>query len=347
MTKNRTLCRRLNSTAFAGLVIITMMACGSPTGSATLDQVRARGTLICGISMGIPGFSQRFGSDWKGFDVDFCRALAAAIFNDPGKVEFVPTNASERFDALRAGRVDLLSRNTTWTMSRDSALGFSFAAITYFDGQGVMVRASTGVRKLIDLKGSTICVQSGTTSEHNLADYFASHGIPHAVVAHLTFEDALRSYSDNRCDALTADVSALHAQRSVLVPAEAHIVLDQTISKEPLGPAVRQGDAQWFNIVKWTHFVMLTAEELGVTSGNVLDQISEAAPDVRRLLGREGNLGTGLGLSDDWSVRIIKAVGNYGQVFERNLGTRSNLRLPRERNALWSVGGLQYAPPVR
>lgn len=316
--------------------------------AATLDDVKARGMLRCGVSTGVPGFGAQDDSGrWSGFDVDFCRAIAAAVLGDATKVSFIPTSASSRFDVLKSGGIDLLSRNTTWTMSRDTGIGLSFAAVTFFDGQALMVRNAMGVRRLADLTGSTICVQSGTTTELNLADYFSVHRIPHSVVTFLTVEDAMRAYDSGRCDVFTTDRSGLIAQRSKLPRSTDHMILPEIISKEPLGPVVRQNDMAWFNIVRWTHFAMLTAEELGVTSQNLDVKLDSSDPAVKRLVGRDGEFGVGLGLTRDWVVRIVRSVGNYGEAFERNVGVRSALGIIRDRNALWSDGGLQYAPPIR
>lgn len=325
-----------------------MSAASSALEASTLEAVRARGVLNCGVSTGVPGFSAKDEAGrWSGFDVDFCKAVAAAIFGDPSKVAFIPTTTTDRFPMLQSGQIDLLSRNTTWTMSRDSSLGFTFGAVTFFDGQGFMVRRSADAKTLSDLKGSTICVQSGTTTELNLADYFGTHKIDHAIVTFLTVEDAMASYSTGRCDVFTTDSSGLYAQRSKLPKPDDHVVLPEIISKEPLGPVVRQGDFPWFTIVKWTHYAMLAAEELGVTSTNVDQMMTSPIPDLRRLLGQEGDFGKGLGLSNEWALRIIKAVGNYGESFERNVGAGSPLKVARTKNALWSQGGLQYAPPIR
>lgn len=335
-------------TIFFAAAIGMLSAVPPACAATTLDIVRSRGVLNCGVSTGVPGFSARDETGrWSGFDVDFCKAVAVAIFGDASKVAFVPTTTTDRFAMLQSGQIDLLSRNTTWTLSRDSSLGFTFGAVTFFDGQGFMVRRSVGAKTLADLKGSTICVQSGTTTELNLADYFRTHNIEHTIVTLLTVEDAVSSYSSGRCDVFTTDSSGLYAQRSKLPKPEDHVILPDIISKEPLGPAVRQGDTPWFTLVKWTHYAMLNAEELGVTSNNVHEMTTSPNPDIRRLLGQEAEFGKGLGLTNDWIVRIITAVGNYGESFERNIGAGSPLKIARANNALWSQGGLQYAPPIR
>jgi general L-amino acid transport system substrate-binding protein len=314
----------------------------------TLQQVKERGNLVCGVSDGLLGFSIADDKgNWSGFDVDFCRAIAAAIFNDSGKVKFVPLSTAERFKALKSGQVDVLSRNSTWTMSREIEFGLLFAAATYYDGQGFLVRRSLNVEQALELGGKTVCVQTSTTTELNLADFFRANRMQYQVVAVANEEDAIAGYDSGRCAVYTSDVSALHAVRLILKSPGEHVILPDVISKEPLGPAVRQGDDQWFNIVKWTHFAMLNAEELGVSSVRLDEALMSEKPDVRRLLGREGTFGEQIGLADDWAVRIIRLVGNYSEVFERNVGTGSKLAIPRGINQLWSNGGIQYAPPIR
>jgi general L-amino acid transport system substrate-binding protein len=314
----------------------------------TLSTVKERGELLCGANGTVAGFGLPDPQgNWTGFDVDFCRAVAAAIFNDPTKVKFMPLTAKDRFTALQSGAVDLLSRNTTWTLSRDTSLGLDFAAITYYDGQGFMVRKALKVSSALELGDASVCVQQGTTSELNLADYFRSNHMGLKSVTFATADEALRAYDSERCDAFTTDSSALYSERLRLADPDAHIVLPEIISKEPLAPAVRQGDSQWTDIVRWTHYVMLNAEELGIRQSNVDDKLKSEDPETRRLLGVEGQYGEGLGLTNDWAYRIIKHVGNYAEVFERNLGQGSRLNIARGLNALWSKGGLQYGPPVR
>lgn len=316
--------------------------------SSTLEAVKKRGQLVCGVNTGLAGFGAPDDKgNWTGLDIDFCRAVAAAIFGDGTRVRFVPLNAKERFTALQTGEVDILSRNTTWTMSRDTSLGLNFVGILYFDGQAFMVRKSLGLKSADELKGASICVQSGTTNELNLADFFATRGLTYRPVVYERLVEVLGAYANGRCDAFTTDSSQLIAERTRLTDPEEHVMLPDLVSKEPLGPAVRQGDAQWSNIVRWTLFAMINAEELGVTQSNVEAQRSSSNPEIRRLLGTEGEYGKGLGLADDWAVSILSAVGNYGESFERNLGQGSPLKIARGRNALWKDGGLMYAPPVR
>jgi len=314
----------------------------------TLDAVLSRGVLVCGVNTGLAGFGLPDDRGvWRGFDIDYCRAVAAAIFDDPQKVRFTPLSGKDRFTALQSGEIDLLSRNTTWTQSREAGQGLLFAGINYFDGQGFLVHKGRA-KTVRDLKGASICVQQGTTTELNLADAFRKNGISAETVVFTAGDEALKAYESGRCDAYTTDGSALYAQRLKLSAPDDHEILDEVISKEPFGPVVRQGDDRWFNLVKWTHFALLDAEELGVSAANVeeLRQTSHI-PEIRRLLGADNDFGAGLGLSKDWAVRIIRAVGNYGEIFERNLGQGSPLKIPRGRNAQWREGGLHYAPPVR
>jgi general L-amino acid transport system substrate-binding protein len=319
-----------------------------PAFAATVDQVKSRGYLVCGSNPGLPGFGLPDDKgNWTGFDIDFCRAVAATIFSDPNKVRFVPLTAKDRFTALQSGEIDVLSRNTTWTQSREVAQGFLFPAVTYYDGQGFMVRKKLGVNSATELDGASICVQQGTTTELNLADYFRTHNKKYEPVVFATADEAVKAYDSGRCDSFTTDGSQLVSERLKLGTPDDHIVLPEVISKEPLGPTVRQGDDQWFNLVRWTAFAMLDAEELGVTQKNADEQAKGTNPEVRRLLGAEGNYGSNLGLTQDWALRIIKNVGNYGEVFDRNLGEGSRLKLKRGLNALYTKGGIQYAPPIR
>ncbi|MBA4788226.1 MAG: amino acid ABC transporter substrate-binding protein [Rhizobiales bacterium] len=331
------------------LLAAGMLAMGATAaGAATLDDVKARGALNCGVSQGLPGFSNPDDKgNWAGLDVDFCRAIAAAIFNDPTKVKFSPLSAKDRFTALQSGAIDVLSRNTTWTMSRDTTLGFNFAGVMYYDGQGFMVRKSLNLKSVSDLNGASICVQTGTTNELNVGDYFRTNNLKYELIAFATIDETIKAYDSGRCDAFTADQSQLYAVRLKLTNAADHMVLQQVISKEPLGPLVRQGDDQWFDLVKWVYFAMLDAEELGVNSKNVDQMGSTANPEIKRLLGTDGKFGEAIGISNDWVARIVKHVGNYGEVFDRNLGPSTPLAINRGQNNLWNNGGLQYGMPVR
>jgi general L-amino acid transport system substrate-binding protein len=316
--------------------------------SPTLKAVMDRGALQCGANGQLAGFGMPdTQGNWTGFDVDFCRAIAAAIFNDPTKVKFVPLTAANRFTSLQSGEIDVLSRNTTWTMSRDTTLGVDFAAVNYYDGQGFMVHKSLKVNSALELTGASVCVQQGTTTELNLADYFRSNNMELKSVTFATADEAIKAYDTGRCDSYTTDSSGLYGERVLLSDPNANIVLPEIISKEPLSPAVRQGDDTWEDIVRWTHYAMLDAEELGVSQNNLDDQMKSANPEIRRLLGVEGQFGAALGLSNDWAYRIIKTVGNYGETFERNVGQGSPLKIARGLNALWTKGGLQYGLPVR
>jgi general L-amino acid transport system substrate-binding protein len=316
--------------------------------SQTLNAVKERGAVSCGVSQGVIGFSaQSEDKVWSGIDVDFCRALAAAIFDDAGKVTFVPLSADERFQALQAKTIDVLSRNSTWTMGRETELGLLFAGVNFYDGQGFLVSHARNVSSALELTGSRICVQSGTTTELNLRDYFAAYGMRYEAVAAATADEALAAYIDGRCDVLTADTSQLHGQRLKSPKPPDHDILPEIISKEPLGPAVRQDDIQWFNIVKWTNFAMLHAEELGVSSETIEATLNSTNPELKRLVGLEGNFGEQMGLTRDWAVRVIRRVGNYAEVYERNIGVKSKLGIPRGINQLWTSGGILYAPPIR
>ena len=309
--------------------------------------MKARGTLVCGVSQGIAGFSSEEGGAWFGFDVDFCRAVAAAIFADPQKVQFVPLSTSERFEALTSKKVDLLSRNSTWTLGREAELGISFAAVTYYDGQGFLVPRARGVTTALELDGSKVCAQTGTTSEANAADFFQTNNMKFEPVATASPTESLEAYSSGKCDVITSDVSQLYSERLKLKDQAEQIILPDVISKEPLGPAVRLDDPNWRLLVQWVHFAMLDAEELGVNSGNIGEAAASKKPEVMRLVGNEGAFGEDLGLSKDWAANIVGMVGNYGEVYERNLGTSSRLGIPRGLNQLWNMGGVQYAPPIR
>jgi general L-amino acid transport system substrate-binding protein len=326
-----------------------VLAFGIQAASAqTLATIKNRGELICGANGTLAGFGLPDPQgNWTGFDVDFCRAIAAAIFNDPTKVKFVPLTAKDRFTALQSGEIDVLSRNTTWTLSRDTSLGLDFVAVTYYDGQGFMVRRALKVNSALELNGAAVCVQQGTTSELNLADYFRANQMQLKTVTFATGDEARKAYESGRCDAYTTDSSGLYGERQKLAVPGDHIVLPEIISKEPLTPAVRHGDSQWTDIVRWTHFAMVDAEELGVTKANVDEKLKSDDPETRRMLGAEGQYGEALGLTNDWVYRIVKHVGNYGEVFERNIGQGSPLKIVRGLNALWTKGGLQYGPPFR
>lgn len=320
----------------------------SVASAATLDDVKSKGFVQCGVSQGLPGFSSTNDKgEWTGIDVELCRAVAAAIFADPGKVKYTPLSAKERFTALQSGEVDVLSRNTTWTMTRDTSLGLNFAGVNYYDGQGFMVRKALGITSALQLDGASVCTQTGTTTELNVADYFRSNKMKYEVVAFEKADETVQAYDSGRCDVFTSDSSQLYAQRLKLTNPDEHVVLPEIISKEPLGPVVRHGDDQWFDIVKWTHFAMLNAEELGVNSGNVDQMKVSQNPEIKRLLGAEGAFGEAIGLGNDWAYNIVKLVGNYGEVFDRNVGPNTPLGIARGLNALWTQRGLQYAPPIR
>jgi general L-amino acid transport system substrate-binding protein len=322
---------------------------GIATASAdTLGMVKSRGILNCGANGQLPGFGLPDAQgNWTGFDVDYCRAIAAAIFNDPTKVKFVPLTAKDRFTTLQSGDVDVLVRNTTWTSSRDTQLGLTATGTNYYDGQGFIVRKALKVNSALELGDASVCVQQGTTTELNLSDYFRANRMKLKTVTFATLDETLKAYDSGRCDALTTDASGLYSVRLKLARADDHVVLPEIISKEPLSPFVRHGDDQWFAIVKWVHFAMLNAEELNVNKANVDEQLKSDNPEVKRLLGTDGNFGEQFGLTKDWAYRIVKYVGNYGDVFERNLGQGSPLKIARGLNALWTKGGIQYAPPIR
>lgn len=323
-------------------------AIASVASAATLDDVKAKGFVQCGVSQGLPGFSNPDSAgNWSGLDVDFCKAVAAAVFGDAEKAKFTPLSAKERFTALQSGEIDILPRNTTWTMSRDTQLGLDFSVVNYYDGQGFMVRKSMNINSALQLSGASVCTNTGTTTELNVADYFRANKMEYELVAFEKADEVVAAYDAGRCDIYTTDQSGLYAQRLKLTNPDEHIVLPEIISKEPLGPVVRQGDDQWADIIKWTHFAMVTAEELGITQANVDEMAGSDKPDAKRLLGTEGEFGTPLGIDNKWAYNIIKAVGNYGETFERNVGPDTPLAISRGLNALWSKGGLQYAPPIR
>jgi general L-amino acid transport system substrate-binding protein len=330
-----------------GLAAAAIALAALPAAASTLDTVKARGQLICGANPGLAGFGlpDDHGA-YKGLDVDECRAIAAAIFNDPNKIKYIPINAKDRPTILASGEIDVLIRNTTWTLSRETG-GMFFTGINYYDGQGFIVRKKLGVDSALKLDGASICVQQGTTTELNLADFFRAHNMKLEPVVFATDEETVKAYDSGRCDAYTTDASGLYAERLKLAQPDDNIVLPEIISKEPLGPSVRPDDVKWFMIVQWVHYAMLTAEELGVTQANVDEMLKSPKPDIRRLLGVEGDFGKGLGLTNDWAYRIVKAVGNYGESFDRNVGMGSPIKIKRGLNNLWTKGGLQYAPPIR
>jgi general L-amino acid transport system substrate-binding protein len=316
--------------------------------AAMLDTIKQRGSLNCGANGQLPGFGLPDAQgNWTGLDVDLCRAISAAIFNDASKVKFIPLTAKDRFTALQTGDVDVLIRNTTWTLLRDTQLGLNATGINYYDGQGFIVRKGLKVNSALELNDATICVQQGTTTELNLSDYFRANKMKLRSVTFATLDEAIRAYETDRCNAFTTDASGLYSVRLKLAKPDDHVVLPEIISKEPLGPFVRHGDDQWFDIVKWILFAMLNAEELNVTKANVDEQMKSDNPEIKRLLGTEDNFGERLGLTTDWAHRIVKQVGNYGEVFDRNVGQSSPLKIARGLNALWTKGGIQYAPPIR
>tara|TARA_R110002020_G_scaffold36894_74_gene111231 strand:- start:20718 stop:21737 length:1020 start_codon:yes stop_codon:yes gene_type:complete len=317
--------------------------------AATLEDVKAKGFVQCGANAsGLAGFATTNDQgEWTGFDVDYCRAYAAAIFGDATKVKFTPLNAKERFTALQSGSVDVLVRNTTWTMSRDTQLGLNFTGVNYYDGQGFMVRKSLGITSALELSGASVCVQTGTTTELNLSDYFRANDMDLNAVVFESANEAIQAYDAGRCDTFTTDASGLYAERLKLTNPDDHMILPEVISKEPLGPVVRQGDDAWFNIIKWVNNALVNAEELGVTQANVDEMKNSDNPEIKRLLGTEGAYGEAIGLSNDWAAQAVKGVGNYGEIFDRNIGPSTPLAIERGINALWTNGGLQYGIPVR
>jgi general L-amino acid transport system substrate-binding protein len=333
---------------FTTIIALVVAVVAQSASAQTLKAVKDRGMLNCGANGTLAGFGLPDAQGkWTGLDVDFCRAIAAAVLNDADKVKFVPLSAKDRFTALQSGEVDVLARNTTWTSSRDTSLGLNFTGVNYYDGQGFMVRKSLKVNSALELNGAAICVQQGTTTELNLADYFAASKMQLKTVTFATANEAVKAYDAGRCDAYTTDASALYAERLRVANPEDHVILPEIISKEPLGPAVRHGDDQWFDVVKWTLFAMINAEELAIDSKNLDEALKSSNPEIKRFVGTEGNFGEQLGLTKDWAVRIVKLVGNYGESFERNVGQSSPLKIERGLNKLWSKGGIQYAPPIR
>lgn len=329
-------------------VAMTGLMASQAYAATTLENIKSRGHVQCGVSQGLAGFSNPDDKGaWTGLDVEFCRAVAAAVFGDSNAVKFSPLSAKERFTALSSGEIDILSRNTTWTMTRDTQLGFNFAGVNYYDGQGMMVPKALEVTSATELDGASVCTNTGTTTELNITDFFRTNNMTFELVAFEKADEVVQAYDSGRCDIYTTDRSGLAAQRLRMTDPEAHIVLPEIISKEPLGPVVRQGDDQWFNIVKWTHNAMINAEELGVTSANAAEMAKSDNPGIKRLLGTEGEFGSELGLSNDWAFNIVSQVGNYAESYNRNVGPETALKLDRGVNALWSNGGLMYAPPVR
>lgn len=325
----------------AGLVAL-------PAVAGTLDKVKQRGTLECGVSEGLRGFSEKDAQGrWAGFDVDFCRAVAAAVLGDAGKVNFTPLSAGARFEALKQGKVDLLSRNSTWTLGREAGLGLAFAGITYHDGQGFLVARSLGVDGALSLDKAKVCVEAGTTTQLNLGDFFRANSMSFEEKAFPSAAEALAAFQSGQCNVLTRDQSALYAERLKLPKPGDAVILPDVISKEPLGPVTRSDDFPWFNIVKWVNFALVNAEELGVSAANADQATASTKPDVRRLTGAEGGFGKSLGLDEAWAIRAVKATGNYSEIYERNLGVNSPLGIPRGLNQLWNMGGVLYAPPMR
>ena len=332
----------------AAMVAVAGVAFATSASAATLDDVKAKGHIQCGVSQGLPGFSNADDAGkWTGLDVDLCRAVAAAVFGDANAVKFTPLSAKQRFTAFASGEVDILSRNTTWTMTRDTQLGLNFAGVNYYDGQGMMVPAGLGAKSALELDGANICTNTGTTTELNITDYFRANNMSFNLVAYEKADEVVAAYDAGRCDVYTTDRSGLAAQRTKLTSPDAHVVLPEIISKEPLGPVVRQGDDNWFNIVRWSLNAMINAEELGITAANAASMANDNNPSVKRLLGTEGNFGEELGLSNDWAMNIVTQVGNYGESYERHVGLNTPIKLARGVNNLWSQGGILYAAPIR
>jgi general L-amino acid transport system substrate-binding protein len=339
----------MKRTVFLGALTVAGVAAGA-SAAATLDDVKARGKLNCGVTTGLVGFAAPDANGvWEGFDVAVCRAVAAAVLSDANAVEFVPTTGKTRFTALDSGEIDMLARNTTWTFSRDTDLKFDFVGVNYYDGQGFMVPKALGVSSAKELDGATVCIQTGTTTELNLADYFRKNNMNYEPVPIETNAEGQQQYLAGACDTYTTDASGLASTRAAFENPTEHVILPEIISKEPLGPLVRHGDNEWGDIVRWTLNALITAEEFGVTSANVEELASGPtdSPEVNRLLGTEGNLGEMIGLDADWAKRALAAVGNYGEVFERNIGEKTPIGLARGLNAQWTDGGILYSPPFR
>ncbi len=340
--------RRLHRLAVVASAVLGAALASSPASAATLESVKQRGTLECGVSEGLYGFSEKDSQQrWSGFDVDFCRAVAAAVLGDPGKVNFTPLSASGRFEALKAGKVDLLSRNSTWTLGREAELGLAFAGITYHDGQGFMASRALNVDGALELDNAKICVEAGTTTQLNLADFFKANSMSYEEKAYPNAAEALAAFESGACNVLTRDQSALYAEKLKLAKPGEAVILPDVISKEPLGPVTRSDDFPWFNIVKWVNFALVNAEELGISSATITEALASAKPDVRRFVGAEGGFGKALGLEPDWAIKAVRAGGNYAEIYERNLGVNSRLGIPRGMNQLWNAGGVLYAPPLR
>ena len=338
--------KQRTSLIIAGIAAMTIA--GQASAGATLDKVKKKGFVQCGVSTGLGGFSSADDKgNWVGMDVDVCRAVAAALFGDAKKVKYSPLTAKERFTALQSGEIDLLSRNTTWTATRDTSLGLNFAGVNYYDGQGFLVKKSLGVKSAKELDGASVCIQAGTTTELNLSDYFKANGMKFTPITYEKSDETVKGFAAGRCDILTSDQSQLYSLRTQLKDPTSAVVLPEIISKEPLGPVVAQGDDEWFNLVRWSLFAMINAEEMGISSKNIADKMKSKDPSVRRLLGLEGKFGENLKTSNSWAHDIIAQVGNYSESFERNVGEGSPLKIKRGVNALWSQGGIQYAPPVR
>jgi len=338
----------MNFRIFGAAMGVALGFAATNASAATLEDVQSKGFIQCGVSQGLPGFSNTDDQGtWTGIDVDFCRAMAAAVFGDTDAVKFTPLSAKERFTALQSGEIDVLSRNTTWTMTRDTSLGLNFAGVTYYDGQGFMVRKDLGVSSALELSGASVCTNTGTTTELNVADYFRANNMPYEIVAFEKADEVVQAYDAGRCDVYTTDASGLYAQRLKLTNPDDHMVLPEIISKGPLGPAVRPGDDQWFNITTWVLNAMINAAELGGSAANDEEMKGSNTPAIKRLLGVEGAFGEGIGLSNDWAANAISMVGNYGEIFEANVGPDTPLGINRGLNALWSNGGILYAPPVR
>lgn len=333
--------------AVAGAAAAVVFA-GSALAGEVLNAVKQRGYLQCGTNTGLPGFANPDSAgNWTGIDTDVCRAVAAAVFGDSTKVKFTPLSAQQRFTALQSGEIDILSRNTTWTLTRDTALGLNFAPTVFYDGQGFMVTKALGVKSAFDLNGATVCVQPGTTTELNLADFFRAHGLKFEPVVIEKLDEVEAAYLSGRCDVYTTDASGLAGSRTTYPNPADHIILPELVSKEPLGPVVRHGDDQWFDVVTWTIYATIEAEERGITAATVDEALKSTDPTIQRLLGVTPGLGQAIGLDDRWVYNVIKQVGNYGEIFERNVGAKTPLGLARGLNALWSKGGLMYAPPFR
>ncbi len=338
----------MNKSVLFGALTVASLSAGAAA-AGTLDDVKARGKLNCGVTTGLVGFAAPDANgEWKGFDVAVCRAVAAAVLGDGNAVEFVPTTGKTRFTALASGEIDMLARNTTWTFSRDVDLKFTFVGVNYYDGQGFMVPKELGVSSAKDLDGATVCIQTGTTTELNLADFFRSNNISYEPVPIETNAEAQQQYLSGACDVYTTDASGLASTRATFEAPDEHTLLPEIVSKEPLGPLVRHGDNEWGDVVRWTLNALITAEELGVTSANIAEMAAGTDnPEINRLLGSEGTLGEMLGLEADWGMKAIAVSGNYGEVFEQNIGEATPIGLARGLNAQWTDGGLMYSPPFR